>query len=88
MLVHIFIGTHEDLLVLRRPRPILVLGPIDTGLVAAVLGFRRQFGRGRLTIYERFPVPVEGVARSSICSISGAGSRWNRTWWLKCRVHR
>jgi hypothetical protein len=82
--MHIFIWAHQDLLILRRPRPVLVLCPIDTGLVAAVLGFRRQLGGRRwLAVRDGFLVPVGARTRGAICSTGGAGPWWDRAWWLE-----
>lgn len=39
VLMHIVIRTHEDLVVLRRPCPVLIFGAVHAGLVAPMRGF-------------------------------------------------
>lgn len=86
MLVHVFIRAHQDLLILRRPRPILVLGAIDTGPVALVFLRRRLAGR-RLAIHDRLPVSARRGIPRAICSIGGACPWGNRVGWLERGAH-
>lgn len=84
--MHIVVGTHEDLLVLGRPRSILVLGSVHAGLVAPVLVFYPA-GRRRIPIDGRPPVSMGRGTPWAICSTSRAGPRGNRTGRLEIGIH-
>lgn len=79
MLVHIFIGTDEDLLILRGPRSILVFRAIHAGLVTPVFVLRLSWG----VFPERRPVSVGRRTARTIRSPRRASPGGNGVWWLE-----
>jgi len=78
VLVHVVVGTHEDLLILRGPCPILVFRAIHARFVALVFVLR-----GQVPVDDRLPVSAGWRAARTIRSISRARPRWNWVWWLE-----